>query len=456
MSAVPYLRLFPEASAPWDEAAIHELAEAMLSDDDALWPDRNDGPIPAGYTYLGQLIAHDLSFEVSQALPPMGCPNAHVTPNRRRRGLNLDSVYGGGPKSADRHLYQRDGIRFRLESKAGGAPTDLCRRKDGSAWIADPRNEATLTLAQLHLALMVFHNRVADHLEARGATTFEMVRETVVQHVQSVVLHDYLWQLMPDDLHAALLSKGPRLLDKADWGRVPLEFSHGAFRFGHSMVRGSYGWGRSIRHVPLPTMFDRTARNGTLAQSPLLRDWQVQWEKFFDCNHLPQAPRTKAINRARRIGPTINRTLAALPAGECAEGQPAHLPLRDLARGVAAKIPPAQQIIALAHERRAYITALQPAEILGVCQPRLRAVVERHGFAERTPLWLYVLVEAAFSQRGEQLGALGALIVGDSIYASIASSPYSILARRGFKPRLPSARRDMFSMPDLLRFAGLV
>src|SRR5207237_1291811 len=51
--------------------------------------------IPSGYTYLAQLVAHDLSFVGSPS------PSAEARPfdqmNFRSPALDLDTIYGGGP-----------------------------------------------------------------------------------------------------------------------------------------------------------------------------------------------------------------------------------------------------------------------------------------------------------------------------------------------------------------------
>jgi hypothetical protein len=454
-----YARLFPPSRAPFDENALRALAAAIVAPATALWPDELDGPIPAGYTYLGQFIAHDLSFEASQALPQIGSDEPSPGRNLRRRGLNLDSLYGGGP-AVDPGLYAADGVRFRLQRRKsrGHSILDFKRAPDGSASAGDPRNDSTITLAQLHLVLMTFHNRVADHLaRARGRTArFETVRRTVSEHVQAVVLDDFLWRLIPERAYLQLRRNGPSLIARADLGCVPVEFSHGAFRFGHAMVRGGYHWGSGIGRPNLAQLFDRTGRNGTLASNPLRLDWFVDWDHFFDCAHLAGARRPREMNRARRIRPAIEPALAMVPPGECAEGQPPDLALRDLLRGAAAGIASAQEIIAACNAQGLFLSALSPDEVLRACPDHLRPVVEAHRFHHHSPLWFYVLVEAWFTTRGETLGPLGARIVGDTIHAAIGAAEHSIFKRKTWKPQLPSARPDVFTMPDLLRFAGLV
>ena len=57
--------------------------------------------IPAGFTYLGQFIDHDLTFDKTSVM--LG---ANVTPAQLLQGrspsLDLDSLYGAGPPTRDR------------------------------------------------------------------------------------------------------------------------------------------------------------------------------------------------------------------------------------------------------------------------------------------------------------------------------------------------------------------
>lgn len=109
---VSYSRIFSPASEDWDLGALEALATAMLSTDNELWPDRMDGPIPAGYTYFGQLLAHDLTYDSSEGLARYKGSKREVL-NRRAPGLNLRSIYGSGPDGTDSSLYCPDGIRIR-------------------------------------------------------------------------------------------------------------------------------------------------------------------------------------------------------------------------------------------------------------------------------------------------------------------------------------------------------
>ena len=70
--------------------------------------EKADSTIPAGYTYLGQFIAHDLSFEQIQSGKTRIEPRDIA--NLRTPQLDLDSLYGGGPRVAP-YLYRLDQAR---------------------------------------------------------------------------------------------------------------------------------------------------------------------------------------------------------------------------------------------------------------------------------------------------------------------------------------------------------
>ncbi len=58
--------------------------------------------IPAGFTYFGQFVDHDITFDVSSTLD--ADTDANTINNMRSPSLDLDSVYGRGP-GLDPFLY---------------------------------------------------------------------------------------------------------------------------------------------------------------------------------------------------------------------------------------------------------------------------------------------------------------------------------------------------------------
>ncbi|MGZ5338515.1 MAG: peroxidase family protein, partial [Thermoleophilaceae bacterium] len=136
------------------------------------------GQIPAGFTYLGQFIDHDLTMDKTKLLLREQRSPAQLQQGRSP-ALDLDSLYGAGPQDPESaKFYEADGIHLKMgKTKAeGGFPAmvgfDLPRgagnttAKKRKAIIPDGRNDENLAVAQTHLAMIRFHNRVADSLPA--------------------------------------------------------------------------------------------------------------------------------------------------------------------------------------------------------------------------------------------------------------------------------------------------
>lgn len=113
-------------------------------------PDPNDNAdIPADYTYVGQFIDHDLTFDATSSAEKRN--KVLNLANARAPALDLDSVYGAGPEIHP-HLYDERGFLVARKKKAGdevgfdlqragipnvGAPA----RSRATAIIGDPRND---------------------------------------------------------------------------------------------------------------------------------------------------------------------------------------------------------------------------------------------------------------------------------------------------------------------------
>jgi hypothetical protein len=97
----------------------------------------------AGTTFVGQFIDHDLTFDLSSRLAVVTEPTE--SPNERDPRFDLDSVYGGGPfQDPELYVPVPRGSRPRptkLRIENGGLFEDVPRNADGSAIIADPRND---------------------------------------------------------------------------------------------------------------------------------------------------------------------------------------------------------------------------------------------------------------------------------------------------------------------------
>src|SRR3954465_8205313 len=161
----------------------------------------------AGFTFLGQFLDHDMTFDPTSSLARRQDPES--IRNFRIPALDLDSLYGGGPTNAP-HLYDHTGDHGRttmLTEEIPGSATvsmgnkarlDLPRNGQNVALAGDPRNDENLIVSQLHLALLRFHNKVLDDVKAdlgAGYTLGELFAQTqrvVRWHYQWIVIHEFL------------------------------------------------------------------------------------------------------------------------------------------------------------------------------------------------------------------------------------------------------------------------
>ena len=189
-----------------------------------------------------------------------------------------------------------------LIGTGGGFTGDLPRNSQGMALVGDARNDTHLFISQLHLAFLHFHNRIVDRLRGTGVKpeqVFDEAARIVRWHYQSIVLHEFLPLSVGDDLVADLLKNGPQLCRFEGRPFIPVEFSDGAYRFGHAQVPGSYDVNDHLRNVPIfPAL---------VGICPVTAERQINWNLFFEFEG-EQGPQP-----SRRIGPRLVPSLMRLP-----------------------------------------------------------------------------------------------------------------------------------------------
>ncbi|HEX8355489.1 MAG TPA: heme peroxidase family protein [Pyrinomonadaceae bacterium] len=454
-----------------DDAGLIALGQALA---DPFVPGSGDTTIPAGFTYFGQFVDHDITFDRTSGIPA-GEIEADEIEQGRSPALELDSVYGRGPKNS-RELYEADRVRLKIGETTGrpifdvteAFPNDLPRNPDdGSenakrAIIGDPRNDENLIVAQLHLAFLKFHNKVVERLEAttklKKAKLFEEARKTVVQHYQSVVLHDFVPRLVDPALMDDILRNGrksfyPKGAPKGKKLCMPIEFSVAAYRTGHSLIRSRYQWNRVFSSdgvagfVPdLPLFFEFSKVSGNLGGEPTLAsDWIADWRRMFDFGEQPTCVRHPQLNFTRQIDTKLADALKDLPEFRLVmEPHLRFLAVRNLLRGRLVGLPTGQDVAA-----KLGVTPLTPAEVAS--GPHSATIIAQ-GFDRKTPLWFYVLKEAEVKHGGLRLGDVGGRLVAETFHGLVEGSEHSILKEAGWKPTLPAHRPDRFTMNDLLLF----
>ena len=81
--------------------------------------------VPAGYTYLGQFVDHDLTIDRTAVMLGQNVIAAQMLQGRSPR-LDLDSLYGAGPHDpGSAKFYEADGLHL----KVGNAIARAARRR---------------------------------------------------------------------------------------------------------------------------------------------------------------------------------------------------------------------------------------------------------------------------------------------------------------------------------------
>ncbi len=418
----------------------------------------NNPTMTAGFTFLGQFLDHDVTFDPTSSLARRQDPES--IRNFRIPAFDLDSVYGGGP-TASPHLYDQsvDGGRTRLLTEEipgspavsidGTARHDVPRNSQNVALLGDPRNDENLIVSQLQVAFLRFHNVVLANVAAElggGFTADEIFAEAqriVRWHYQWLIVHQFLpitaGRATVDDV----LTHGRRFFTWRNDPFIPVEFAVAAYRFGHSQVRPSYraNFGTSGTdstrqffamifdpNALIPDPHDPKDLRGGYRAARRFIDWQT----FFDFGDGRVKPNKK-------IDTTLSTALFHLLGQPPAT--PTSLATRNLLRGLTMGLPSGQRVA-----RAMRLPELASADLADLKDLQLHT---------RTPLWFYVLREAAVTANGEHLGPVGARIVTEVMIGLIEGDSQSYLRQNPtWKPTYGS--NGTFAMVDLLRAAGVV
>jgi len=493
--------------------ALRELGEPGGPMDGGLaTTDRTNQWLPAGFTYLGQFIAHDMTYDPTSSLEQQRDPEA--LGNYRTPALDLDSLYGGGP-FASRHLYQRnDWTQFLIGKLGSSAQDDLPRNCEGIALLADPRNDDNLIVSQLTLAFLKFHNRVINDPRAvpdwvtNPWERFQWAQRAVRWHYQWIVLHQYLPRLVGCRTWSDVLGEGQPTTRRLFFTRrrvpyIPVEFTVAAFRFGHSQVLEAYNineWPYDISEWPYdgpvecgppynkPKPFlnvpvfaegiDPTNICGLdLRGSLSIAGRYVEWDRFFDLDwHSHQLGHPQM---SRQIDTQLATGLLTLPPQALdEENGPTSVAQRDLLRHLTFGLPSGQAVA------KAMRHAFSASELLLDDAAFAEDLTDWEFLQHSTPLWFYILKEAellgaqgidencldtgcadgasvlpqygstADRRRNQALGPVGGRIVAEVIVGLLEDDAESFLRQDpDWRPFLGSNER--FGIEDLLRYADM-
>jgi hypothetical protein len=466
---------------------MNRLSRRM--DAELRWPAHRDATIerwenpriPSGYTYLLQFVAHDL---VHSAIPLSVAGELGTdTANARRTALRLETLFGSGPVGSP-FVYAQDAPnderrtklrlgRMRWKDKAvepgcpfrdiARAPAENVTGIDRSipghrvalteALVADPRNDDHAIMSQLTALFALLHNALIDMVRRGEPTTginanlgaaykrFLCARDALTSIYHNIIRKDLMRRVMHPAIYAAYTGRGRTFMDRPEsigndfnhhgtpdrneW-QVPLEFSHGAFRFGHAMVRPEYVINDLATH-DLSKTLEKTSANDPV-NMPLDATWIVRWSRFFEI-------KGSRPNFSRRIGPFLSDGLGndqIFPAVD--QTNRVGLLYRDLLGAALAGLWSVDALIAEISARRPHL--INPSRLLA--EPSYRASQIREWLAAEPtyggltsddietlandpPLPFFILFEAMQQPQTEGLclGPLGSIIVSEVIFGAL-------------------------------------
>ena len=478
------------AHLPKVRGLMNRLSRRM--DAELPWPAHGDASlerwenpnIPSGYTYLLQFVAHDL---VHSAMPLSVAGGVGAgTANARRTALKLETLFGSGPVGSP-FVYAQDAPnderrtklrlgRMRWKDKAveAGCPfrdiartpaenvTGIDRSIAGKrvalteALIADPRNDDHAIMSQLTALFSLLHNGLID-IVRRGEPTagpnanlgaaynrFLCARGALTLIYHNIIRKDLMRRVLHPAIYAAYSSPTPNFIDRPTnskggvgiWSmqdgegwQIPLEFSHGAFRFGHAMVRPEYVINDLSTH-DLNKTLEKTSANDPV-NMPLDATWIIRWSRFFEI-------KGSRPNFSRRIGPYLSDGLGndqIFPAVD--QTNRVGLLYRDLLGAALAGLWSVNAMIAEIAMRRPQLIGSsrllsdRPYRV-GQLRQWLASETAYGGLnsedietiANDPPLPFFILFEAMQQPRSEGLclGPLGSIIVSEVVFGALADN----------------------------------
>ena len=497
--------------------------------------DTPDGEMPPVMTYWGQFLDHELTARTDRetdlsrienpAPTRTGAEIERLLKNARTPRFDLDSVYGGVPigvfasddlqrhaatvSSGMRHPANPAKMRVGSAVQQGNMPDGLDRHRDlprfhqvaqrvrdamlaiaraqmddagfakfeaglpKRALIGDMRNDENIIVAQFHLSVLRFHNKVVDFIAENDTgwiADFDAAKTLTTLHYQWLAVEGFLKTMCDPDVVDTILANrarhffefraayaarnGTRTLGNA----IPIEFSAAAYRFGHSMVRRAYDYnntfGRPNGEAPFDQIFAFTGGGGLgagfgLNNNAIPQNWIIDWSRFvtadtsFTDGGNQRVTRAVDTSLAPPLGDMVNEG-GGHPAGSDLHKMFRHLARRNLRRGLSLRLPTGQALHA--HLKAVGAVATDPIADVSAMINGNDPLVDflRNDGANlnaATPLWFYCLAEAEGTP-GDRMGPLGSWIVASTFIGVLLDDPESALSR-DFSPSQSPLR-----MPD--------
>lgn len=286
-----------EALKGWklSKTVVNNLMSHMLvAASPGIYSDETTNPhasdTPAGLTYLGQMITHDI------------VPDTEGSKNPRRADpqLNLSSLYWPASRLSDPDIFDPEG-RFILRAVEQALDKDLPRNEVHAALIPEQRNDENTIVSQLHVLWLSVHNKAIELIlakEAAGTTRkqrYQWAQNFVILLFQNIVVNEFLKSILhPKVFDMVFLDKESFVYSDSanDSFEIPREFSDAVFRFGHSMIKQGY-------KIKKGSEAETSLNLIVNWQKPLEKDLLIDWERFFAISSIrPQAASTVNLQMA--------------------------------------------------------------------------------------------------------------------------------------------------------------
>ena len=342
------------------------------------------------YTVFGRFTEHHLTPD----LTPLRGSRTDISTlvNSRTRGTSISTrCTRGGPANSPA-LYI--GSRFRLAPDGRDVPP----RPDGTAIIADARNDENAIISQLHMVFLRLHNSFVDK-----GLSFAEAHHQLLARYQKVAVKTLAGMAGPTVTNQALMDLMP-LYKPNENVDLPVEITVAAYRFGHSMVRTAYRLAEEEEGVDVPftQVFDGTP-NDLTGGLPVPPDMAAYWPNFL------QFPDEPAPVKSIDPRPDLDRrpVRASVPVGE--QRWPIELGGAESDQG--------QEVwLGIGTE--------------GCPSPWSEPSTNRQlgisaTFGGGAPLWFYVLGEANSRTGGGSLGKVGGMIVAATFVGLLKDDPNS-------------------------------
>jgi hypothetical protein len=450
--------------------------------------DNEESGIPALYTYFGQFVDHDITFDPMTTLIKHSDPDALT--DFRTPALDLDNVYGRGPGDQP-YLYDNGGPKFLLGDVLNNAAPDLPRNSanPARALIGDPRNDENSIVSQLQALMLRFHNRVADD-DKNKSLDLPALQQIVRWHYQWVIIHDFLPKIITTSVLNVLKTNGKydqKKLEFFHWKNepfMPVEFSVAAYRLGHSMIRPGYRLNDDDSTLlPIFPVPSQGLANGLTGFQAMAKNRGIDWGRFIDLDgdiraygrdpdkvKPPDADMKRRLQFAYRIDTSVVMPLSGLPSS-VANDPPPSLPQRNLLRGFELGLPTGQSVA-----KAMKVTPLTDDQIIigkAVDQPgdgdvvgKLSELPQLAAFRGNCPLWTYILAEAANNRANlnipvtpamkiatPQLGPVGGRIVAEVFLGMLFGDNDSFLSAEPDWIPFIRDKGEQFALRDIVAYA---